>query len=537
MGRGIRQLGVAGLGLAVALGCGASRYVPPPSPSVFTVGADGLTAHGALLHGQVTSNGTSGSVSFRFGGDPALGLSSGQWPYLVLPGVGLESPVSYPSGGSATRFQSTLSGLVPGWTYSYQAVAQTNDYQTVLGQIATFTTPLAAESSWIRVLLPGGSPALVGLGSGFAVRGGTGGAPTWTVAFDGNGSLQWQRLGTSGDGMTPQAQVSDSGFLTVSRVRKATSPTTADWNSEVQRVDGAGAVTWQRSLPQWLGTGAPLADGGAQVLGDLGQGLVWVRLTPSGDIAWAAANDSGTDPLTLLELAGGTVAYVGRSVRLAGSHDGIPVEVRAANGTLAWRRVLWRADGEHAEAAEPAVGGGLVLAGYTFAGPLQEPLVVRLAADGAVLWSVKLAGEVGTATGLAPAGDGGWLVCGAGNLGNMDTRYAWVAKLDAAGQSLWATRFSGKFQAPVRVLARPGGGFVLATQVEAGYNVYGVGVILADGTRRAGGMGTDATLAATAVSLTTELPTWADRAVAFPRFTAGGAPLVSTNLTAVQLVP
>jgi hypothetical protein len=357
------------------------------------------------------------------------------------------------------------------------------------------------------------------------------------VAFDGAGGLQWQRLGAAGNEVLPQARPAGSGFLSVSLARTVATPTPVDFNSEVVRVDGSGAVVWQKRLVGWLGVGGPTIEGGAHVLGNLGQGLVWARISPAGAVTWAAANDSSLDPLTLLELEGGALANVGRSVRLAGNHDGIPVEVRTADGTLAWRRVFWRADGEHAEAAEPAPGGGLMLAGYTWAGPLQEPLVVHLAADGSVLWSIKLAGEVGTATGLAPSGDGGWLVSGAGSLGTLDSRYAWVAKLDVDGQLLWATRFSGKFQSPVRVLARPGGGFVLASQVDVGYNVQGVGVILADATRRAGGLGTDASLTSTSVTLTADQPVWADRTVVFPAFTAGGTPWGPTNLTAVRLAP
>lgn len=536
MGWASTWMGAGGLTLGLAFACGGGASKPTPAPSVSTGGADGLTPHAAVLHGQAAGNGTSGSASFRFGGDPALGIAYDRWPYLDLPGVGMGPSVSYPSGGPAQDYQTDLTGLVPSWTYSYQAVARTSEAWEVTGAVRTFTTPAAIEPSWIRVFLPGGSPALVGLGTGFAVRGGSWGSPTWTVAFDSDGNRLWQRLGASGNEALPLARSLGSSFLGVSCARKVANPSLADFSSEVQRVDGTGGAAWQQSLSGWLTLGTPTADGGAQVLGNLGQGPVWVRLTTTGSVAWAASNDAGFDPLALLELEGGTSVFVGRSVGTSGTHPGIPVEARAADGTLAWRRVLWGAGGERAEAAEPAPGGGLMLAGYTWS-TVQEPLVVSLASDGSVLWSVKLTGEVGSATGLAPAGDGGWLVAGAGNLGTMDTRYAWVAKLDAAGQVLWATRFPGKFQAPVLALARPGGGLVLATQVDVGYNTLGVGVILADAARRAGGAGNDVALAATPVALSVDLPAWADRAVAFPRFTAGGTSLKATNLTAVQLAP
>ena len=524
-------------GLAVLVTCGGRPAPPQPTPSVVTGEADGLTPHAVVLHGQATGNGTSGSASFRFGGDPALTRAFDRWPYLDFPGVGVGAPVGYPAGGPAVSYQSSLTGLVPGWTYYYQAVAQTLDYLVSRGEIRTFTTPATVEPTWFRVLLGGGTPALVGLGTGFAVRGGSWGSPTWTAAFDGEGHLQWQGLGAAGDEATPQVRSTGTGLLTVSRARKVPLPTPMDWTSAISRVDATGKVTWQQNLSGWLGPGGPTADGGAQVLGDLGQGLVWVRLTASGGVAWARANDSGQDPLALLELEGGALACVGRSVRIGGTHDGIPVEVRTASGTLAWRRILWRADGERAEAVEPVPGGGLVLAGVTWAGPLDEPLVAGLGPDGALIWAVRLVGERGSATGLAATGDGGWLVSGAGVLAGDGTRYAWVARLDAVGQCLWGTRFYGRFQLPVRVLARPGGGFVLAGYIESGYNTYGTGIVLTDGSRRAGGAGVDLSYAGTPVAITADVPAWADRSVVFPAFSAGAAPLRATNLTAVQLAP
>ncbi len=426
---------------------------------------------------------------------------------------------------------------MPGWTYGYQALVRTEVGAIRLGEVRSFTTAAAAEPSWMRVFLPGTLPGLVALGSGFAVRGGSWGSPTWTTAFDGDGALRWQRLGPTGDEVGSGARPAQGGCLAVFRGRTSNSPTPSDWHSEVWLMDGSGTVVWQWSVPRWLSVAAPTADGGALLVGDLGEGPVWMRLRSTGSLAWAATHDAGLEPMAVLELEGGALAFVGRSVRLPGSRDGIPVEVRTAEGTVAWRRTFSRTEGERAEAAEPTPDGGLLIAGDTWEGPLWEPLALRLDPNGSVVWSVKVAGEHGPATGLSPSGDGGWLLAGAGNEGNLDTRYAWVAKLDADGRLLWATHFPGKFQSPVRVLGLAGGRFVLAAQVDVGYNTFGVGVIFADAARRAGGAGVDVTRSAPPVTLTVDTPLWSDRAVAFPPFTSGGQPLQPTNVAAVRLAP
>ena len=78
MGWAMRRMGVGALILGLAFTCGGGKSVPQPAPSVTTGAADGLTPHSAVLHGRATGNGTSGSASFRFGGDPALGILNSQ---------------------------------------------------------------------------------------------------------------------------------------------------------------------------------------------------------------------------------------------------------------------------------------------------------------------------------------------------------------------------------------------------------------------------------------------------------------------------
>lgn len=519
-------------GLAVS--CGQGQQAPTPRPSVITVGASGLTAHRAVLQSQVVWNGTTGGADFRIGGAPDL-LISGRWPYLDLPGAGLGAVTSGPSSLNQP-YSCEVTGLVPGYSYRFQAMATNPDGGESRGAVLGFTTPPAAESTWARVFFPTQAGGLVPLGDGFAVIGGGWGDRIWGVAYDGAGALRWQRSWVPGNeaGQAPRATA--AGLQFVSRRRLTSQPGPSDWESLVTRLDGSGAVIWQRSFARWLTAGGPTADGGAVLMGGDATGALLLRLAANGTVAWTTANDSGADPLPPFELAGGRVAAVGRSVTLAGRY-GVPVQVRAADGTLAWRRVYALSGTDSlAEVAEPAADGGLLVAGSHWS-PGQVPLALRLAPDGSLRWALRLAGEAGTATGASATADGGWLLAGIGNLGTTASRYAWVAKVDDAGQILWARRYPAPFSVQARALELSGGRIALAGELEVGYGVRGVAVLLIGADGRAAGLGAEAALAVEALALAASEPAWTDRIPGFPGSGPGADPGQVINLTAVQLAP
>ncbi len=93
--------------------------------SISTGAASGLSTSTAILNAYVNSLGSvrSASVYFNFGKTPEMGMTTGSQP------VGGPGPAS-----------STVSGLVPGTAYYFQAVAQTPDGNKSYGSVETFTT-------------------------------------------------------------------------------------------------------------------------------------------------------------------------------------------------------------------------------------------------------------------------------------------------------------------------------------------------------------------------------------------------------------
>ena len=94
-------------------------------PSINSVSFSGVTTSAATLGATVTPNGATTTVIFEYGTTTAYGTST--------------ASQSIGSGNSPVTVNATLSGLLPGTTYHFRAVAQ-NSQGTTNGPDATFTT-------------------------------------------------------------------------------------------------------------------------------------------------------------------------------------------------------------------------------------------------------------------------------------------------------------------------------------------------------------------------------------------------------------
>ncbi len=119
---------------------------------------------------------TSGSATLNGTGNPNLASTTGWFRYsTVNPGVGNDTfgtraPVSGGStlgaGSTSVGYAQALSGLTPGTTYYYCAIAQ-NAYGTAFGAILSFTTPaaLSTVSTSSATSLTGTAATLNGTGN------------------------------------------------------------------------------------------------------------------------------------------------------------------------------------------------------------------------------------------------------------------------------------------------------------------------------------------------------------------------------------
>lgn len=522
--------------LTPCAGCGLGA-APDPMPGVWTTGADAIGPHGATLSGRVVANETSGLLSFWFGGDPTLAIHYERWPYLSFPGVGIADPIHYSADNRGRDYSLGVAGLVPGWTYRYQAVATRSGGAEAFGEIRSFTTTAEFEPSWFRILAPGAAgdaaPSLVALGQGFAVFGWSWSWFAYGVAFDDAGELRWQRSWGVPTETPPAPRSSANGCLITLRWRLGPVPS-PEFATALTRLDGDGAVVWQREIPQWVGSGGATADGGA--VATIRAPLEVARWNPGGALAWSKGTVATGEALTAFELADGAIAVVGKYAHYAGLSNTIPVDLRTAAGVLLWRRLLFASGSESAHAAEPVPGGGLIVVGDTWIGSSRMPLIVRIARNGSLSWAVRLVDEIGPATGVAVCADGGFLVAGVGapNFGSTYGAYAWLCRFDAGGSLLWSSRFPGPFLGQARAIELSGGRHALAAPMEIGYQSFGMGVLCIGADHRAGGVGQDVTLVAEPAALIAEDPMWTDHALPLPANVPGTHPSVPIDLTALQ---
>jgi hypothetical protein len=167
---------------------------------------------------------------------------------------------------------------------------------------------------------------------------------------------------------------------------------------------------------------------------------------------------------------------------VTGNHGSIDMWVvkLAANGTILWQKTLGGSGEDGAYAITASGDGGFVVAGYTNstdgnvtgAQGVRDMWVVKLAANGAILWQKTLGGsDADGAYAITASGDGGFVVAGytfsndkdvTGNQGNSDY---WVVKLDAAGTKVWQKNLGGSGQDLAQAItASRDGGFVVAGQ-------------------------------------------------------------------------
>jgi phosphodiesterase/alkaline phosphatase D-like protein len=126
---------------SVGTGFGAVQsFVTTAPPAVTTLAASAITSTGATLNGQATPNGTAATGWFRYGTtDP------GTCNDLYGTRVPATGGTALGSGTTAAAFSQPLTGLSPGTTYYFCAIAE-NGIGAVAGTALTFTTTALAPT-------------------------------------------------------------------------------------------------------------------------------------------------------------------------------------------------------------------------------------------------------------------------------------------------------------------------------------------------------------------------------------------------------
>lgn len=268
----------------------------------------------------------------------------------------------------------------------------------------------------------------------------------WVIRMDAAGNVLWQQNygGMHHNHAFAIQETSDNGFIIVG---ETTSFGAGNRDAWVVRLDSGGNVLWETVIGQ---TGWDIARGVVETgSGDFvfvgytssfgaGNWDVWaVKLNSSGAILWQKTYGGSGDDLGWAVKAtddGGVIA-AGEAASFSGNADFWILKL-APDGSINWQKRYGGAGRDIARALVRSSDGGYLAAGETnsFGGGGKDYWLVKLAADGAVLWQRAYGGpgdEIAFSVreisdGIAIAGSSASFGAGATD--------AWLLKLDAQGQ-------------------------------------------------------------------------------------------------------
>lgn len=227
------------------------------------------------------------------------------------------------------------------------------------------------------------------------------------------------------------------------------------------RVDASGQVMWSLGFTQpgfgrhFLFDASELADGSWVLCGTAGltdqppQSAWLVRLSAQGALLSQheyAAGDADSLYCVAPTADGGFVAAGTTTSSGAGGEDAWVLKLDST-GAIQWQRTFGGADAEQATRIVELSGGGYAVSGFTnsFTDSGHAPFVLRLAADGALVWSRTVHSDVwGDLYGVAESAPGRVVVLGRAWAPGDATNELWAAEFAAAdGKLLWQRGYRG----------------------------------------------------------------------------------------------
>ncbi|MFH1438226.1 MAG: hypothetical protein ABIJ56_21135 [Pseudomonadota bacterium] len=329
------------------------------------------------------------------------------------------------------------------------------------------------DSAAAHVEVTGGGVTAAGITNSF----GSGKKDGWIAAADKEGLVLWQKAygGIEDDLISSLKESADGGFLAAGR--------TANWGSGLEdmwiiRLDAGGSIAWQKVIGgerlDYANSATQTSDGGILVCGrtgslesDLDDGLV-VKLDGGGELVWQKAfkSDLFEEAYSIVENGDGDIIVFGN----AGPQDNLDLWAARldASGNIQWQKNVGGDEDERAVAMLIGSDGTVVMVGTTesFGAGASDIWVVRLDAGGSVLWQKTVGGDDDDFPGgAAITSDGGILVAGQTWSLTPDENeiYAFVLKLDAAGNILWQRNIGGNGIYEAHGVKESSGGMVTVT--------------------------------------------------------------------------
>ncbi|MGZ5480062.1 MAG: hypothetical protein ACXWGZ_10745, partial [Candidatus Aminicenantales bacterium] len=267
----------------------------------------------------------------------------------------------------------------------------------------------AGSIEWQRVLRQGPGAgntqflrSIAATSDGGCVAGGVGDSGAIVMKFDADGDVAWQRsFGREGAGVefAGLRQTADDGYLLLANsVLEASMGIVNDRDILLVKLDPLGDPVWQRTyggpLEDNAGVLAELPFGGIAVCGRTpfqpdagGRNLLFLRLTPSGEIVWQTAvhqDDDGGVSSIAATLDGGLIVtglvYEGTT---AYNWDAWAMKL-ASGGAVEWTRTYHGDRWDNFSSVATMLDGGYLAAGSSnsFSSHGEQALLVRLSSSG-----------------------------------------------------------------------------------------------------------------------------------------------------------
>ncbi len=264
-------------------------------------------------------------------------------------------------------------------------------------------------------------------------------------------------------------------------------------NLYVVRFASNGDTLWTRTMggQAWdygfdgieTSDGGFLAVGSTQSYGTFVHDFYVVRFDSQGDTLWTrvidgAGDDRNDEALAVAETPEGGFAIAGYSYIFGGYYPNAYVIKLNADGDVLWTRIVGGGSGEKAEDIIVTNDNGLVVVGggASYSVASSDMYIFKLDEDGDLLWTRTIGGSRNDyAYAVAETADGRLVVAGSTNsygegaTGFLEATDAYIVMFDSDGDTIWTRTIGGVNNEQIRDIIITDDGYILAAGHSATY--------------------------------------------------------------------
>ncbi len=214
-----------------------------------------------------------------------------------------------------------------------------------------------------------------------------------------------------------------------------------------------------------------LIEQGSSPSGDPQDDLIVLKISATGDIVWQKGFGVFDFPefhLDGLETSDGDLVISGLSFH--NNTNSAEVIKMTADGIILWQRHFGGANFDYASSIQETADGGYIFTGYTasFGVGITDLWLVKMDKDGNTLWQKTVATSFSQfGNDVQQTSDGGYIVAGQESFGDF-IYDLWVVKFDSSGSVVWQKTYGGSEQDYGRaILQTNDGGYIVVGATES----------------------------------------------------------------------